>query len=126
MRERLRECCANHLARVREGSIPVIGLSEEPLCTSVNHHIPGTSVQSDNVARVSTRRNDGQVRYAADILQKTQSLRMSVEGDVEKWNKGSAFSAGSHVGWTKIGDNGNLQAVSNYRGFACLPRCRNW
>ena len=50
---------------------------------------------------------------------------MSVVGNVEQRNQWRSVSADSHIGWTKIGDDGSSETCCKHRAFAGLPRRRD-
>src|SRR5947209_18029702 len=66
--------------------------------------------------------NDSKIADAAEVLQNPRSVAMSVVGNVEQRNQWRSVSADSHIGWTKIGDDGRSDTCCKHPAFPRLPR----
>ena len=71
--------------------------------------------------RSGSRRNRGQVRDAADILQNTAALLICEENVVEQRDQRGALAAGKHVGRPEVRDDRNIERGSDRLRLAHLP-----
>src|ERR1700733_14621866 len=88
----------------------------------VDNHIPGASVEGENIFWFRVGRNYGDVCDAADIQCNAANFRIAIEKVVHKRNERSALATDGDIRRTKIGNRCDSCSRGDNCGFADLKR----
>lgn len=94
----------------------------QELDDAVDHHVPGTGIESENVLARGTRWKVRDVADATDILDGTVARRMTQDDPVEVWCQRSPLPTRSHISGSEIGDDRHASALRDDRWIADLER----
>ena len=94
----------------------------ELACESVDHHVAGSGIESDDIFGRAGGRDHGDVGDAADVERHAGAARMAEEQVIDERHQGRALAAGGDIAGAEVGHHGDAGALGEDGRLAELER----